>query len=95
LTRRATRYAPPIFPLSPLHISEQGSALVFFALAPSSFSQTLPPRRFESYLFSIDQQVHQPASNSQTPAAKTKQWQHVMRASQSSVTFIDLCGHER
>jgi hypothetical protein len=40
-------------------------------------------------------QVHQPASNSQTPAAKTKQWQHVMRASQSSVTFIDLCGHER
>lgn len=39
--------------------------------------------------------VHQPASNSQTAAAKTKQWRHVMTASKSSVTFIDLCGHEK
>eukprot|EP00455_Lapot_gusevi_P025667 TRINITY_DN270_c0_g1_i2.p1 TRINITY_DN270_c0_g1~~TRINITY_DN270_c0_g1_i2.p1 ORF type:complete len:434 (+),score=120.80 TRINITY_DN270_c0_g1_i2:208-1509(+) len=39
--------------------------------------------------------VHQPVVGSATAAAKTKSWRQVMQNSKSSVTLIDLAGHEK
>jgi len=51
-----------------------------------------------THMFGFDAQgqpVHQTAAASAQSAAKTKSWAHVLEESQSTVTFIDLAGHEK